>query len=260
MLNKKLQVLLESLKGEVAKTDNEATKEQTPEVYKVQLSNTNIFPAEDHEEKEEVKELIIEDKDYTETELKALFEELELDTNKYTFSYLAEELGFELLEDEVTSKGEVAKTDNEATKETEGTTAAPSSDNKDTFGSDEHEQKEEIEEVIVEEYTKEDLNDIFEELELDTTKFTFAYLAEALGFKLLEDEVTSKGEVAKTDNEATKETEGTLLTPVKNNKDTFGSDEHEQKEEIEEVLVESAKLVEYLQQFGYNPLNEGVGS
>ena len=303
MYNKKLQSLLEELKGEVAKTDNDATKEEAPEVYTVKLSNDEVFPTEDHEEKEEVKELIIEDKLYSEEELKALFEELDLDTDKYTFSYLAEELGFDLLEDEVTSKGEVAMTDNEATKEVEGekvkptenndiifpakdhkeveeieevivedvtskgevavtdneatkevegTTAKPTDTNTNTFPTDEHEEKEEIEGIVVEEYTRDEIEAVFEALNLDTDKYTFDYLAEEFGFYVLDEDITSKGEVAVTGNEATKETEGTLLTPTKDNKDTFGTDEHEQKEEIEEVIVEAADLLELFNELELN--------
>ena len=74
MLNKKLQSLLEELKGEVAVNGNEATKEEAPEVYTVKLANAETFPAKDHEEKEEVKEIIIEGKEYSEEELKVIFE------------------------------------------------------------------------------------------------------------------------------------------------------------------------------------------
>jgi hypothetical protein len=58
----------------------------------------------------------------------------------------------------------------------------PELDNKDVYPADEHEQAEEVEEVIVETYTREDLLELFEALNLDTDKYTFVYLAEQLGF------------------------------------------------------------------------------
>jgi hypothetical protein len=61
----------------------------------------------------------------------------------------------------------------------------PEFENKDVYPADEHEQSEEVEEVIVETYTQEDLQELFEALNLDTDKYTFEYLAEELGFEQL---------------------------------------------------------------------------
>jgi hypothetical protein len=189
MLNKKLQSLLEELtsKGDIAKTDNEATKENQPELYKVQLGNKEIYTKDSHKEVEEIKEVIVES--YSEEELAELFENLGLDTDKYTFNYLAEQLGFEVLdEEELTSKGDIAKTDNEATDEGDAETAEPDTDNEDVYPTDEHDENEEVEEVVVEGevYDEDELLQLFEELELDTEKYTFNYLAEQLGFELVE--------------------------------------------------------------------------
>ena len=191
MLNKKLQALLEELqttKGDAAHVGNEATDEGKPEVLKIQIANKEVYASDEHEEEEEVEEVIVEGKIYSKSQLEKLFEKLDLDTNKYTFNYLVEQLNFELLEDDVTSKGDVAKTDNEATDEGDAETAEPDTDNEDIYPTDEHDEDEEVEEVVVEGelYDEDELLQLFEELELDTGKYTFNYLAEQLGFELVE--------------------------------------------------------------------------
>jgi hypothetical protein len=181
MLNKKLQSLLEELtsKGEVAKKDNEATKENQPELYKVQLGNEDVYTKDSHKEVEEIKEVIVENYLYSEEELMDLFEELDLDTEKYNFEFLAEELGFV----EATSKGEIAHKDNEATNEGKPDSKEPDTDNVDVYPSDEHEEDEEVKEVVVEStFSDEELLDLFEEMGLNTERYTIEYLAENLGF------------------------------------------------------------------------------
>jgi hypothetical protein len=108
---------------------------------------------------------------YTREDLEVLFESLNLDTHKYTFEYLAEELGFAAAKP-VHGSGEAKE-------------HTPEFSNSDIYPADEHEQAEEVEEVIVESYTREDLQELFEALELDTDKYTFEYLAEELGFQTL---------------------------------------------------------------------------
>jgi hypothetical protein len=119
MKNKKLEKLLEEI---VAKKESlgeselgsaaaepvhteKAPKEHTPEI-----ENSDVYPADEHEQAEEVEEVIVEGEEegekealaetYTQEDLEELFESLNLDTDKYTFEYLAEELGFVPVEDE----------------------------------------------------------------------------------------------------------------------------------------------------------------
>ena len=55
---------------------------------------------------------------------------------------------------------------------------------------------------------------------------------------LFEEEVTGKGEVAMTDNEATKESDGEVAKPTTTNNDIFTTDEHKQDEEVKELVIE----------------------
>jgi hypothetical protein len=118
--------------------------------------------------------------------------------------------------------------DIDATEDSHGKSLKVSFGNKDIYPADQHEQAEEIEEVIVESYTREELIELFEALNLDTDKYTFEYLAEELGFAAAEPVHGS---------ESPKE-----HTPEFENSDVFPADEHEQAEEIEEVIVESQNL------------------
>jgi hypothetical protein len=206
MLNKKLQALLEELqttKGDAA-AKPEATKEETPDVYKVQLANKEVYSKDEHKEVEEIEEVIVEGKVYSEKQLRRLFENLGLDTHKYSFNYLAEQLGFELLEDEFTDKGEVAHYENEATDEDDAETDEPDTDNDDIYPDDEHDEDEEVEGIVVENeiYSRRELIELFEKLELDTDKYTFKYLSEQLGFvpviALTEEELNERWELGLT--------------------------------------------------------------
>jgi hypothetical protein len=104
MINKKLEKLLEEAiakKQELKESElgSAAAKpvhtEEKPEEHTPEMENKDVFPAEEHEQSEEVEAPVIES--YTREDLEELFESLELDTDKYTFEYLAEELGFEPL-------------------------------------------------------------------------------------------------------------------------------------------------------------------
>jgi hypothetical protein len=256
MLNKKLQSLLEELtsKGEVAKKDNEATKKNQPELYKVQLGNKDVYTKDSHKEVEEIKEVIVESEFYSKEDLERLFEKIQLDTEKYTFDYLAEQLGFELLdEEELTSKGDIAHKDNEATDEGNAETSKPDTDNEDIYSSDEHNEDEEVEEVVVEDeiYSEDDLVQIFEALELDTEKFTFDYLAEQLGFELLdefsEEEIISENQISMLEN-----------LEIYNNIESLSLDEFIEKinEMSYEELVVTENIIEQAENF--MSLNEGI--
>jgi len=89
-MNKKVQKLLEELGVEAAKPVATTHGEGKP--LKLSLSNSKIYSADKHQQAEEVEGLVIES--YTRQDLQKLFEALNLDTDKYTFGYLAEELGF----------------------------------------------------------------------------------------------------------------------------------------------------------------------
>jgi hypothetical protein len=256
MLNKKLQSLLEELtsKGEVAKKDNEATKENQPELYKVQLGNKDVYTKDSHKEVEEIKEVIVESEFYSKEDLERLFEEIHLDTEKYTFDYLAEQLGFELLdEEELTSKGSIAHKDNEATDEGDVETSESNTDNEDVYSSEEHNEDEEVEEVVVEDeiYSEDDLVQIFEALELDTERFTFDYLAEQLGFELLdefsEEEIISENQISMLEN-----------LEIYNNIELLSLDEFAEK--INEMSYEELVVTENIikQAENFISLNEGI--
>jgi hypothetical protein len=123
---------------------------------------------------------------YTREDLEVLFESLNLDTHKYTFEYLAEELGFAAAKP-VHGSGEAKE-------------HTPKFTNSDIYPASHHEQAEEVEEVIVESYSREDLEELFESLELDTDKYTFEYLAEELGF-IQESSSSKKADKAREDVE-----------------------------------------------------------
>jgi hypothetical protein len=246
MINKKLEKLLEEAiakKQELKESElgsaavkpvhgSGEAKEHTPK-----LDNKDVYPADEHEQSEEVEEVIVET--YTQEDLLELFEALELDTNKYTFEYLAEELGFEPLNeiskelrdsalkarfDKTNKAGEkfdstpeeisyqkllkktnkkvpsekLAKKLDISDKKAQSTPEAKDySKGIDKYASasemnrirDKKEESEKInKEIMAESYTREDLEQLFEALDLDTDTYTFEYLAEELGFAP-EDEV-----------------------------------------------------------------------
>ena len=143
--------------------------------------------------------------------LEELFEALKLDTDKYTGKYLAEQLGFKLLE-EIEGDTDLGDEAVEPVHDDEEPVAeTPEVENEDVFPEDEHAQAEEVEEVIVESVEGEtDLGD---------------EAAEAIP-------ADPKPKVLK----------------VKlANTDAFPTDEHEQTEEVEEQLVEA--LLEVLEKY-----------
>jgi hypothetical protein len=92
-MTKKVQKLLEELGYSAAKPTGVEHREGKS--LKVSFGNSKVFSPEVHQQAEEVEAPIIES--YTQEDLEQLFETLELDTKKYTFEYLAEQLGFEVL-------------------------------------------------------------------------------------------------------------------------------------------------------------------
>jgi len=116
-----------------------------------------------------LKDVIKEDAVFTKNQLQNLFETLQLNTHKYTLEYLAEEMGFEPVKPIHTSGKVKLQT--------------PKFLNSDIYTSDNHMQSEEVNAPIIESYTREDLEELFEALELDTDKYTFEFLAEQLGFE-----------------------------------------------------------------------------
>jgi hypothetical protein len=165
--------------------DDEEPVAETPEV-----ENEDTFPEDEHEQTEELEEVVVESKKYSikpgqsvrEAILESLLEEFEGETD------LGDEAVEPVHDDE------------------EPVELAPETENEDTFPEDEHEQAEEVKEVIVEEFEGEtDLGD------------------EAV-------------EPVHDDEEPVE------LQPEIENEDTFPEDEHEQAEEVEEVIVESELL------------------
>jgi len=89
-MNKKVQKLLEELGSAAAKPSGVEHREGKS--LKVSFGNSTVYSSGVHQQAEEVEAPIIES--YTRAQLLSLFETLELDTRKYTFEYLAEQLGF----------------------------------------------------------------------------------------------------------------------------------------------------------------------
>jgi hypothetical protein len=81
---------------------------------------------------------------------------------------------------------------------------------------------------LKESYTREDLLELFEALELDTRKYTFEYLAEELGF-----------EAAKP--VATKHSEGKALKVSFGNSKVYSPEVHQQEEEVLAPIIESLR-------------------
>jgi hypothetical protein len=138
---------------------------------------------------------------YTQEDILELFEALELDTHKYNFEYLAEQLGFTTLnekkpknqhrESRVDEQGNLIHDlymDDEvvfSSKDKADIHKLLWNDNNESSTDDEIMSKLNAKKVVKESYTREDLEQLFEALELDTDKYTFGYLAEELGFTQL---------------------------------------------------------------------------
>lgn len=217
MENSRLKKLLEELgvaAAEPVHTD-EKPAEHTPEV-----KEEEVHAGE--QKAEEVEAPIVES--YTREELEELFEELKLDTKKYTFGYLAEQLGFELLSEKpevvipaVSGEKEVPKAFilDDIPKAKHYGRANPENpivDDMQGVGSGTriyvtHDQAAELAKdgrfvdqrkirlgkgekpqfpgLVKDFYTLPELNEAFAAAGLDTKKFTTEYLAERMGFRQL---------------------------------------------------------------------------
>jgi hypothetical protein len=82
--------------------------------------------------------------------------------------------------------------------------------------------------ILKETYTRKELEVVFEALNLDTSKYTFEFLAEELGF-------------AAAKPHATAARSADISEPKVLNKDVYGSDEHMQGEEVEGLVIESVQ-------------------
>jgi hypothetical protein len=216
MKNKKLQALVEEMLGVAAAEPvhgDEAAKEHTPE-----LSNKDVLVGQ---HAEEVEEVIVEGEDMD-------GEESHVDEGEYdyegdmaknqlrTILDAAQELHDQLGDEDnlpewVQSKITLAK------------------EYIDTARDYMKSEKKEAEEVVQESYSKEELLELFEALNLDTHKYTFEYLAEELGFAAAEPVATSDAEPK-------------VLKVSLANKEVYDKESHEQAEEVEEVLVEGKKI------------------
>jgi len=107
-----------------------------PEELEPKVDTEDVYPSEDHEQAEEIDEIIIEGKKYLRKDLIQLFENFNLNTHKYTIEYLLEELG-EVAVEPVHDDSEPEELE-------------PEVETEDVYPSEDHEQAEEIEEVIVE--------------------------------------------------------------------------------------------------------------
>jgi hypothetical protein len=263
-------------KGEVAKTDNEATDEGKPESEEPKDDNEDVFPADEHKEVEEVEEVVVEDaiqvsenavfitlpirenekfakelsdkeqeivtealkevygvftgkklnEDFevpadSEADLKVYKEKIEIElpvsnpSEQITESDAARlQEALEVLDavlKEMSTAG-IAAIDvvnnptKDAVKGKDDPENADQVDNEDLYA-DEHKQEDDVEEVVVE-------------------------------------EVTSKGDAAHSDNEATKENDGSADAPKDDNADVYPSDEHKEVEEVKEVVVEAEEKKE----------------
>jgi hypothetical protein len=168
---------------------------------------------------------------YTQEDLLELFEALELDTDKYTFEFLAEELGFKKEKD----LSKLEPTDQEIRnrfKDTEKPYTPAPARPKSELGPKELEPKK----ITNESYTREELLELFEALNLDTNKYTFGYLAEELGF------VAAKPV-------ATEHRAGKSLKVSFGNSKVYSPEVHQEEEEVEAPIIESYTQKDLLELF-----------
>jgi hypothetical protein len=197
-------------KGDAA-AKPEATEDSEGDTKEPDTDNDDVYPNDEHKEDEEVEEVVVE---------------------------------------EVTSKGDAAAKP-EATEDSEGDSEEPKEDNADIYPSDEHTEKEEVEEVVVEDAQiinkKGEIEDVEDEPKPEVKDGEVGVEdhdhADEEGKKvrkeIIEEEVTSKGDIAAKPI-ATKDDDGSADQPSDDNADVYPADEHKEKEEVEEVIVEDA--------------------
>ena len=136
---------IESVEGNTdlgdAAAEPVATSEEQPSEIQPAIDNEDVFPADEHEQTEEVKEVLVEDADAIEVEIQKL--QVKIAELKAKKSKLSEGIEGE------TDLGDAAHVENEATEESAPAEEAPELTNDDSHPADEHQQAEEVKEVIV---------------------------------------------------------------------------------------------------------------
>ena len=193
---------IEQAGNEEAVVADDATKDATQEIDG-EKTNTEVYPSDEHEQTEEVKEVVVtegmNDEQLKEALLKAGYKTTELDE---ALAELKEELAGPSIEQ---AGNEEAVVEQDATKEEVKADDAEQT-NTDVYTSDEHEQTEEVKEVEIK---------------------------EELAGPSIEQAGNEEAVVA---DDATKET-AQEADAEQTNTDVYPSDEHEQVEEVKEVQV-----------------------
>jgi len=247
MKNKRLEKLLEELKGEVA-AEPVATEEKQPEELKPEIKNDDILPANEHKEVEEIEEVVIEsEKLYSRDELVSLFESLDLDTHKYTVDYLAEELGFE----EIFSGSDQTEID------------APALENDDIFSDEEHEESEEVEEVVVESVSVSEAIELIERVDA-LSNFDFVNLLNEMTYEeiiQLEEANEIVGKLAVLNEGIFRGTSYGLIKKAGNQEiKTINSGLSAKKAEVAKKIREQRKAEYKLRKNKLNSLKKNTGS
>jgi hypothetical protein len=203
MINKKLEKLLEeaiakrqalkeselgSAAAEPVHGSGEA-KEHTPE-----LDNKDVYPADEHEQSEEVEEIVVESGSRHKLRKVESLEKKQVPVSSYYKEKLSDFVAGGNAGANVKS---ALKAGDDETQKKLNAGITPSSFGKEVAGVNDEKTKEYKRNVVKsgnqrltnnsktylsESYTREDLLELFEALELDTDKYTFEYLAEELGF------------------------------------------------------------------------------
>ena len=193
---------IEQAGNEEAVVADDATKDAAQEIDG-EKTNTEVYPSDEHEQTEEVKEVVVtegmNDEQLKEALLKAGYKTTELDE---ALAELKEELAGPSIEQ---AGNEEAVVEQDATKEEVKADDAEQT-NTDVYTSDEHEQTEEVKEVEIK---------------------------EELAGPSIEQAGNEEAVVA---DDATKET-AQEADAEQTNTDVYPSDEHEQVEEVKEVQV-----------------------
>jgi cell division protein FtsB len=285
LLAEDLEALLEELGGAAA--EPVATSEEQPSEIKPEMDNQDSFPAEEHEQSEEVKEVVVENEELTdagtdtldtngelveektelEPEVKAPDPEVDPEFDGIDPIQSLEESFrsiFAILEgiEGDTDLGDVAHTDNEATEEGASSEEQPAMTNDDSHPAEEHQQAEEVKEVIVETEISDTAEKAAEEVKIagkadelndvnsDTldSKGELVTQPEQVAPEAVKAELqegiegdTDLGDVAHTDNEATEESVPAEEQPAMTNDDSHPAEEHQQAEEVKEVIIENSK-------------------
>ena len=187
--------------------ENEATEENKVEVSAEEVDNKDVFPSDEHKETEDIKEVVVEGK----------INEAELETNPVVKD--AEDAG--VASDEKAEDGKDMEDEDKA-EESKDEDEAVAKEDKADEDKDEDE-KEDSEDM------NESMNAVFALLDKINESVQNAAGPELKDAKELE-------------NEATEEKAPEAVASDADNKDVYPTDEHEQKEEVEGVVVESEQV------------------